>query len=96
MAIILKWKGSKMTITLEQSTQWQHDNAASYIAALRAELGDSVNNGVLDAMEQLYRAGWNDCYRHVKLNAAIDQSIHCHSETHGHDYVSVCRDCEIW
>lgn len=83
-------------MNLEQSYKWQSDSAETYIAALRASLGDSVNNGVIDAMESLYRAGWNDCYRHAKLNAAIDQSIHCHSETHGHDYISVCRDCEIW
>ena len=60
-----------MTITLEQSIKWQHDSAASYIAALRATLGDSVNNGVIDAMEQLYRAGWDDCHRHVLINKAV-------------------------
>ena len=88
-----------MTMTEQQSTQWQHDNAASYIAALRAELGDSVNGGVLDAMEQLYRAGWNDCYRHVKLNAAINQSINCTNAIHHPgEYKGICADCgdQVW
>jgi len=62
-------------MTLEQSMQWQSDSAETYIAGLRASLGDSANNDIIDAMEQLYRAGWNDCYRHVRINAAIDQSI---------------------
>ena len=88
-----------MTMTIEQSAQWQHDNAASYIAALRAELGDSVNGGVLDAMEQLYRAGWNDCYRHVKLNGAINQAINCHNAIHHPgEYKGICADCgdQVW
>jgi hypothetical protein len=56
---------------LEQSMQWQSDSVATYVASLRASLGDSVNNDVIDAMEQLYRAGWNDCYRHVTINKAV-------------------------
>jgi hypothetical protein len=58
-------------MTLEQSIQWQSDSAETYIASLRARLGDNVNNDVIDAMEQLYRAGWNDCYRHVLINKAV-------------------------
>jgi hypothetical protein len=58
-------------MTLEQSMQWQSDSVATYVASLRASLGDSVNNDVIDAMEQLYRAGWNDCYRHVRINKAV-------------------------
>jgi hypothetical protein len=57
-----------MTMTLEQSIKWQSDSAETYIAALRLSLGDSVNNGVIDAMESLYRAGWTDCYQLAKLN----------------------------
>jgi hypothetical protein len=60
-----------MTMTEQQSIQWQGDSAETYIAALRASLGDNVNNDVIDAMEQLYRAGWNDCYRHVRINKAV-------------------------
>jgi hypothetical protein len=55
-------------MTLEQSMQWQSDSVATYIAGLRASLGDSANNDIIDAMESLYRAGWNDCYRLAKLN----------------------------
>lgn len=68
---------------IEQSMQWQSDSVATYIAGLRASLGDSVNNDVIDAMEQLYRAGWNDCFRHVKLNS---------------EYKGLCADTgkDIW
>jgi hypothetical protein len=58
-------------MTLEQSMQWQSDSVATYVASLRASLGDSANNDIIDAMEQLYRAGWNDCYRHVRINKAV-------------------------
>jgi hypothetical protein len=57
-----------MTMTEQQSMQWQSDSVAIYVASLKASLGDNVNNDVIDAMEQLYRAGWNDCYRLAKLN----------------------------
>ena len=53
---------------IEQSYKWQSDSVATYVASLRASLGDSVNNDVIAAAEQLYRAGWNDCYRLAKLN----------------------------
>jgi hypothetical protein len=58
-------------MTLEQSIQWQGDSAETYIASLKASLGDSVNQAAIDAMELLYRAGWNDCYRHVSINKAV-------------------------
>ena len=72
-----------MTMTIEQSIQWQSDSAETYIAALRLSLGDSVNNGVIDAMESLYRAGWNDCYRHARINS---------------EYKGICAETgkEIW
>jgi hypothetical protein len=57
-----------MTMTEQQSMQWQSDSVATYVASLKASLGDNVNNDVIDAMEQLYRTGWNDCYRLAKLN----------------------------
>ena len=57
-----------MTMTLEQSLQWQSDSVATYVASLRASLTGSVNESAIDAMELLYRAGWNDCYRLAKLN----------------------------
>ena len=53
---------------IEQSYKWQSDSVATYIAGLRASLGDSANNDVIDAMESLYRAGWDDCYRLARLN----------------------------
>jgi hypothetical protein len=75
-----------MTMTEQQSIQWQSDSAGTYIAALRASLGDSVNEATLEAMEMLYRAGWNDCYRLAKLNGAIKY------------YKGLCADTgkEIW
>ena len=54
---------------IEQSIQWQGDSVETYIASLKASLGDSVNQAALDAMELLYRAGWDDCYRLAKLNS---------------------------
>lgn len=53
---------------IEQSINWQSDSVATYVASLKASLGDSVNQAAIDAMESLYRAGWNDCYRLAKLN----------------------------
>jgi hypothetical protein len=55
-------------MTEQQSMQWQSDSVATYVASLKASLGDNVNNDVIEVMEQLYRAGWNDCYRLAKLN----------------------------
>ena len=48
-----------MTMREQQSMQWQSDSVATYVASLKASLGDNVNNDVIDAMEQLYRAGWS-------------------------------------
>lgn len=72
-----------MAMTLEQSIKWQSDSVATYIASLRAGLGDSVNEAAIDAMELLYRAGWDDCYRLAKLNS---------------EYQGLCADTgkEIW
>ena len=58
-----------MTMTLEQSLQWQSDSVATYVASLRASLTGSVNESAIDAMELLYRAGWNDCYRLATINS---------------------------
>ena len=58
-------------MNLEQSYKWQRDSVETYIASLKASLGDSVNNDIIDAMEQLYIAGWNDCYRHACLNGVL-------------------------
>lgn len=52
----------------EQSIRWQSDSVETYIASLRASLGDSVDDNVVAAMESLYRAGWDDCYRLAKRN----------------------------
>lgn len=70
-------------MTEQQSMQWQSDSVAIYVASLKASLGDNVNNDVIDAMEQLYRAGWNDCYRLAKLN---------------NDYQGLCAETgnQIW
>jgi hypothetical protein len=57
-----------MTMTEQQSIEWQGDSVETYIASLKASLGDSVNQAAIDAMELLYRAGWDDCYRLAKLN----------------------------
>lgn len=84
---------------IEQSIQWQGDSVETYIASLKASLGDSVNQAAIDAMELLYRAGWNDCYRLAKLNAAIDQSMHCTNAIHDHyKNNGICADCKesIW
>lgn len=59
-------------MNIEQSFKWQNDIVSTYIASLRASLGDSVNEAAIDAMEQLYRAGWNDCYRHILINKAVE------------------------
>lgn len=55
-------------MNIEQSYKWQSDSVATYVASLKASLGDSANNDIIDAMEQLYRAGWDDCYRLARLN----------------------------
>ena len=56
---------------IEQSYKWQCDSVATYIAGLKASLSDSANNDIIDAMESLYRAGWNDCYRLARLNGVL-------------------------
>ena len=53
---------------IEQSYKWQCDSVETYVASLRASLGDSASNDIIDAMESLYRAGWDDCYRLARLN----------------------------
>lgn len=89
-----------MTMTEQQSIQWQGDSVETYIASLKASLGDSVNQAAIDAMELLYRAGWDDCYRLAKLNGATNQSSNCHNAMHhiSNDYKGICADCgeEIW
>lgn len=55
-------------MNFEQSIKWQNDSVEAYISGIRASLGDSAKNDVIDAMESLYRAGWNDCYRLARLN----------------------------
>lgn len=55
-------------MNIEQSYKWQSDSVATYVASLRASLGDNVNEAAIEAMESLYRAGWDDCYRLARLN----------------------------
>jgi hypothetical protein len=73
-------------MTEQQSMQWQSDSVATYVASIKASLGDNVNNDVIDVMEQLYRAGWNDCYRLAKLNGVSN------------DYKGLCAETgnQIW
>ena len=52
----------------EQSIRWQWDSVETYIASLRASLGDSIDENTVAAMVALYRAGWDDCYRLAKRN----------------------------
>lgn len=57
-----------MPMTLEDCLRWQADIAETRVQHLRATLGDSVNEPALAAMESLYRAGWNDCFRLARLH----------------------------
>ena len=57
-----------MTMTLEQSLQWQADSEATYVASLRAGLDEFASDEVIKAMAALYRAGWDDCFKLAQLN----------------------------
>jgi len=60
--------GRVKNMNYEDSINWQSDSVATYLASLRASLGNSVDDNVVAAMEALYRAGWGDCYRLAKRN----------------------------
>lgn len=57
-----------MTMKLEDSLRWQAESASRELDRLRATLGDSVNEAALDAMEALFRLGWNECFTLARLH----------------------------
>ena len=57
-----------MTMRLEDCLRWQAESAQEQIQRLRNALGGNVNEEALRAMESLYRAGWNDCFKLARLH----------------------------
>lgn len=57
-----------MTMQLEDCLRWQAESAQEQIQRLRDALGGNVNEEALRAMESLYRAGWNDCFKLARLH----------------------------
>jgi hypothetical protein len=57
-----------------QSLEAMEASLAIEINALRALLGDGVNEAALGAMACLYRQGWQDCLdRHIKAIEAVPE-----------------------